>query len=85
MTRLMGLALGRDQKEGIVRSNFMRKDKGGAAIEYLVVSLMTLGLSVAIVKTVRQTIKEKIERWEASMGFEGASDEFNSQIERTDD
>lgn len=40
----------------------LKSDFGGAAIEYLVVSLVTIGISFAAIKIVKQSIREKLEQ-----------------------
>ena len=44
------------------------KQFGGVALEYLIVSLVTLGMSFAAVKIVKTAIKEKLSELSNTMG-----------------
>lgn len=44
------------------------KQSGGVALEYLIVSLVTLGMSFAAVKIVKSAIKDKLSELSETMG-----------------
>lgn len=54
-----------------------QKSKGGAAIEYIIVSTFALLLAVAGITFVSKTVKEKIKTIEEKLGITLESDDFD--------
>lgn len=54
-----------------------QKSKGGAAIEYIIVSTFALLLAVAGITFVSKTVKEKIKTIEDKLGITLESDDFD--------
>ena len=56
---------------------FKKREFGGAALEYLIVTLFASAVSFGVIAYSGKIVKEKISKTLSSMGLEGSLEELN--------